>query len=327
MSYLTRKFAFYLAALIVAVSINFLLPRMMPGNPIDIIFGSYQGRLEPSAIETLKAAYGFDEDATLVEQYFEYLSSTLRGDLGISISSFPDPVISVIGRSLPWTLLLVGAATLISYLLGTLLGIISAWRRGGFVDGVVLPVFAVFRAFPYFWIALVILYFFAVQLKWFPISGAYDTRLTVDWTSGAFILSVLDHAVLPVFTLVITSLGLTMLSMRNNMIGVVTQDHVTLATAKGLPENRVMLTYAARNAILPNITGFALRLGLLVGGATVTELVFSYPGMGFTLLQAVNARDYQLMQGIFLAITLAVLLANFLVDILYMFLDPRARVS
>lgn len=327
MKYLTRRIAFYLAALLVALSINFFLPRMMPGDPVELIFAGFQGRLDPSAIETMKITYGFDDDATLLEQYGKYLSNTVRGNFGISISSFPSPVIEVIGRALRWTLLLVGTSTLISYVLGTLLGISAAWKRGGFIDVFVMPALSLFRNFPYFWIALIVLYILGLNLKWFPLSGAYDSGLRIDWSSGEFIKSVLYYSVLPIFTIVITSLGPSILGMRNYMIGVVTQDYVTLATAKGLSERRVMLTYAARNAILPNVTGFALRLGFLIGGATVTEIVFSYPGMGFMLLQAVNARDYPLMQGIFLAITLTVLLANFLVDILYLFLDPRVRDS
>lgn len=327
MKYLIRRISFYLAALLVALSINFILPRMMPGDPVELIFANFQGRLDPSALETMKITYGFDEDATLFQQYWNYLSSTVKGDLGISISSFPTPVVEVIGRALPWTLLLVGTATLISYALGTLLGISAAWKRGGFVDVYLMPALSIFRNFPYFWIALIILYVFGLNLNWFPLSGAYDPALQIDWTSAEFVKSVIYYSILPIFTIVITSLGSTILGMRNYMIGVVTQDYVTLATAKGLIERRVKLTYAARNAMLPNVTGFALRLGFLIGGATVTEIVFSYPGMGFRLLQAVNARDYPLMQGIFLAITLTVLVTNFLVDVLYLFLDPRVRDS
>lgn len=327
MKYLIRRVAFYAMALLVALSINFFLPRMMPGDPVELIFAGFQGKLAPEALETLKIAYGFDDNATLAQQYVEYLSSTVKGDFGISISSFPEPVSLVIGRSLKWTLILVGVSTIISYGIGTLLGIIAAWRREGFVDVVVMPVLSIFRTFPYFWIALVVLYFLGLNLKWFPTSGAYDSALRVNWSSWEFIKSVLYYAAMPIFTIVITSLGPNILGMRNYMIGVVTQDYVTLAKAKGLHDRRIMLTYAARNAILPNVTGFGLRLGFLIGGATVTEIVFSYPGMGFKLLQAVNARDYPLMQGIFLAITLAVLLTNFLVDILYIFLDPRVRDS
>jgi peptide/nickel transport system permease protein len=180
-------------------------------------------------------------------------------------------------------------------------------------------------AFPYFFVALCALYFFGMNLGWFPIYHAFDQDLSVDWGSWQFIQSVLHHATLPALTIIITSVGGWMLGMRNNMIGVLSQDYIVMAQAKGLSERRVVLTYAARNAILPSLTGFAMSLGFILGGSLLVEVVFSYPGMGFLLLSAVNTRDYPLMQGIFLMITLAVLIANFLVDLFYVFLDPRAR--
>lgn len=326
MKYLSRRIAFYLAALVIAVSINFFLPRMMPGDPVEIMFASFQGQMAPEGIESLKAAYGFVDDSTIFEQYLLYIKSLFRGDLGVSISVFPTPVIDVIKQSIWWTIVLVGSATIVSYVLGTVMGIYAAWRRGGPVDNILLPFLSSSRAFPYFWISLLALYFFGFKLEWFPLGGAYDISMDVNWASWAFVKSALYYAALPISTLIFSSLGSGMMSMRNNMIGIVTQDYVTLAKAKGLFERRVMMTYAARNAILPTVTSFALRLGFLISGALVTEMVFSYPGMGFTLMRAVNARDYQLMQGVFLAITLSVLVINFIVDILYMFLDPRVRV-
>ncbi len=169
------------------------------------------------------------------------------------------------------------------------------------------------------------LYYFGLHLGWFPLAHAYDLNVKQDWGSSEYILSVLQHAALPALTIVFTAMGGWMLGMRNNMISVLSQDYIVMAEAKGLRDRRVMLTYAARNAILPSLTGFAMSLGFVVGGALLTEIVFSYPGIGFVLLNAVNARDYPLMQGIFLLITLTVLLANLLVDVIYVFLDPRAR--
>jgi peptide/nickel transport system permease protein len=326
MAYLTRRVTFYLAALIIALSINFMLPRLMPGDPVEIMFASFQGQMAPEGIESLKAAYGFVDDASMFDQYVLYIKSLLRGDLGVSISAFPSPVTDVIKQSLWWTIFLVGTATVVSYILGTLFGINAAWRRGGPTDSILLPVLSSFRAFPYFWIALLALYYFGFKLRWFPLGGAYDVSMPIDWSSWEFYKSILFYSALPLLTLIFVSLGSGMMSMRNNMIGIVTEDYVTLAKAKGLDDSRVKLTYAARNAILPTVTSFGLRLGFLISGALITEMVFSYPGMGFTLLRAVNARDYQLMQGIFLAITLSVLAINFIVDILYMFLDPRVRV-
>jgi peptide/nickel transport system permease protein len=182
-------------------------------------------------------------------------------------------------------------------------------------------------AFPYFFVAMLALYFFGLNLGWFPLGHAWDVRkfTTADWGSWEFTSSVIQYALLPALTIVVTAMGGWMLGMRNNMIGVLSQDYIIMAQAKGLSDQRVMFAYAARNAILPSLTGFAMSLGFVLGGVLLTEIVFSYPGMGFRLLSAVNARDYPLMQGIFMIITMAVLIANFLVDVVYVLLDPRAR--
>jgi peptide/nickel transport system permease protein len=315
MRFLLRRASFYLIAAFAAITLNFFIPRLMPGDPADIIFAQFQGRLDPRAMDAMRASFGF-VDGPLHEQY---------GNLGISVSRFPQPVGSVIGSGLGWTLRLVGISTLMSFGLGMLLGIFAAWRRGRALDSFVLPFTSILGAFPFFWIALVLLYFFGMNLRWFPISHAFDTDLTVDWGSLDFIRSVATHAILPSFAIVITSVGGWMLGMRNNMIGVLSQDYIVMAQAKGLPERRVIFTYAARNAFLPSLTAFAMSLGFILGGALLVEVVYSYPGMGFLLLSAVNTRDYPLMQAIFLMITLSVLIANFLVDVFYVLLDPRMR--
>jgi len=181
-----------------------------------------------------------------------------------------------------------------------------------------------FSAIPYFWLALIVVYVFGFLLRLFPLTGAYDLSVEPG-LNGAFITSAVYHAILPAITIVVSSIAGWMLGMRNAMLSTLSEDYVLMAQAKGLPDRRVMLMYAARNAILPNITGFALSLGFVVGGALLTEIIFSYPGIGFALLQAVQSEDFPLMQGIFLVITLAVLGANFLADILYVVLDPRVR--
>ncbi|NWF68344.1 MAG: ABC transporter permease [Chloroflexi bacterium] len=324
MRFLARRLVFYLVALLVAIVLNFLIPRLMVGDPVQLIIARFQGRIEPSAVDAIKATFGFVQ-GPLHEQFFTYLSNLLQGNFGPSVMNYPVQVSQVLGASIGWTLRLVGTATILSFLIGTLLGIVAAWRRGSFVDGYVLPFLSVLGAFPYFWFALMVVYVFAFNLRWFPMSHASDISLRPDWTSWPYVSSVIEHAVLPLMTILITSVGGWMLGMRNNMIGVLSQDYIVMAQAKGLAERRVMLTYAARNAILPALTGFAMSLGFVIGGALVIEIVFSYPGVGFTLLQAVGARDYPLMQAIFLLITLAVLVANFLADVAYVLLDPRAR--
>lgn len=324
MRFLLRRLGFYLIALLVAVTINFLIPRMMAGDPVQIMFARFQGRMNPEAMESLYNTFGFVR-GPLHEQYFAYMGALLQGNLGISVAFFPVPVSQVIGSALAWTLRLVGLATILSFIGGMLLGVVAAWRRGGFVDSVILPLTGVLNSFPYFWLAMVALYVFALHLGWFPLGQAADTDLRQDWADPAYVLSVVRHMLLPATTIVLTSVGGWLLGMRNNMIGVLAEDYITLAQAKGLSDRRVMLTYAARNAVLPSLTGFAMSLGFILGGALLTEIVFSYPGMGFTLLNAVNTRDYPLMQGIFLIITTAVLIANLIADMAYVVLDPRAR--
>lgn len=324
MRFLTRRIGFYLIAAFLAITLNFLIPRLMTGDPATIMFARFQGRLDPRAMQSLKEAFGF-VDGPILEQYITYLQNLLKGDFGISILAFPSPVTTVISTGLGWTIRLAGTSIIISFVIGTLLGIIAAWRRGRFADSFVLPLLSLFGAFPYFFIAMICLYVFALGLGWFPLNYAADINLTQDWGSTEYLVSVIHHAVLPATTLVITSLGGWMLGMRNNMIGVLSQDFIVMAQAKGLRDRRVMLTYAARNAILPSLTGFAISLGFVLTGALLTEVVFNYPGLGVLLLNAVNARDYPLMQGIFLMIVLAVLFANLIVDIMYVVLDPRAR--
>ena len=212
---------------------------------------------------------------------------------------------------------------MLSFVFGTLLGMLAATRRGTWADAL-LPITSFLSAVPYFWLGLVFLTIFAVDLGWFPLSGGYDPTVSIgfDWT---FISNAIDHAVLPAVTIIVSSIAGWLLGMRNVMMATLGEDYVLLAEAKGLRRSRVSFTYAARNAILPNMAGFALSLGFIVSGAILTEVVFSYPGVGYVLFQAVTNEDYPLMQGIFLMITILVLLANLLADIMYAALDPRTR--
>jgi peptide/nickel transport system permease protein len=306
-----------------SITLNFFLPRLMPGDPATAIFARFQGRMDPAQIDSMRAAYGLS-DAPLIEQYFTYLGSVLRGDFGISISSFPSPVIDVIRISLWWTLLLGAVALILSFVIGTVLGIFGAWRRSGFVDSVLPPLLLFTGSFPYFWLATAALFLLGFQYDLFPLRHAYEDGLSPEW-SLEFISSVFTHLILPAGTIILVSIGGWMLGMRNSMISVLAEDYITMADAKGLSDRRVMFNYAARNAMLPSVTAFGMALGFVISGALVTEVVFSYPGLGYSLLTAVRSLDYPLMQGIFLMITLAVLVANFIVDLLYLRLDPRVR--
>ncbi|GAC1550993.1 MAG: ABC transporter permease [Ktedonobacteraceae bacterium] len=323
MRHLLRRIGFYLVALWASVTITFIIPRLSPLNPAEALIARFQGKLRPEALHSLEVAFGVSHDPLWV-QYFQYLGQLAHGNLGVSITYSATPVATVIGQGLPWTLLLATISVVISFVVGTLLGVVVAWRRGSTLDTVLPPLLTFFSAVPYFWLALIFLYILGFTLGWFPITGGYDIGTTVGFTPD-FILSAMYHSILPALTLVIGSIAGWVLGMRNAMITTLSEDYVLMAEAKGLPERQVMFAYAARNAILPNVTGFALALGFVVAGQLVTEIVFSYPGIGFRLLQAVSNSDYALIQGIFLVIACAVLGANFLADLLYTALDPRVR--
>ena len=219
---------------------------------------------------------------------------------------------------------LVGLSTVFGFLIGTGLGALAAWRRGGWLDNVLPPMFVIVSAFPYFWVGLLSIWLFALTLNWLPIIGAFNATAVPTW-SWSFIQDVVRHAILPSFTILVTSIGGWILTMRNNMITVVAEDYVKMARAKGLHPRRILWQYAGRNALLPNLTGFAMSLGFVISGAILVEYVFNYPGVGFMLLQAVQSQDYPLMQALFLLITVAVLFAIFISDVATALLDPRTR--
>jgi peptide/nickel transport system permease protein len=214
--------------------------------------------------------------------------------------------------------------TIIAFILGTVIGMVSAWRRGGTLDGALPPLFVITSAFPYFWLALLAIWLFSLKLGWFPESGGYDVTTTVGW-NWTFFSDAVTHSILPALTIIVTAIGGWILTMRNNMITVLTEDYVRMARAKGLKPWRIMWTYAGRNAILPNLVGFAMSLGFVVGGAILVEFVFNYPGVGWMFLQSVENQDYALMQALFLMITVTVLLAILAADVATAILDPRTR--
>jgi peptide/nickel transport system permease protein len=323
MRYVLRRLALYAVAAWAAVTLGFVLPRLMPGDPATMLLARLRGKLSPAALASMRDALGF-ADGSIARQYATYWRHLLHGDLGLSVAYFPVPVGEVIGTGLLWTVALAGGAVIVSFVAGTLLGALAAWRRGGWLDSLVPPVLALLGAVPYFWLAMVALFAFGYGLRWFPLGHAYSLDREPAWSAG-FIVDVLRHAALPALTLVVATLGGWMLGMRNTMIALLDADFIKLAWAKGLPPRQIMLRYAARNALLPSITGFGMALGFVLSGSLLTEIVFSYPGLGYLLVEAVRNQDYALMQGLFLLITLAVLAANFLVDVTYVWLDPRTR--
>lgn len=323
MEYVLRRMGFYALAAWASLTFNFALPRMMPGDPGDALAAQLRGRVEPETLAAMEEAYGLSDDP-IWQQYFSYLANVFRGELGVSISAFPAPVSQVIQTALWWTLLLGGVAVIISFMLGSMLGMVAAWRRGTWADSFLPPFLQLVGSFPYFWLAMLALFFLGFQWGAFPLRHAYSDELSPAF-SWEFASSVVSHLVLPAGTIILVSVGGWLLSMRNAMISTLSEDYVTMAEAKGLPQGRVMFSYAARNAMLPNLTQFGMALGFVLGGSLITEIVFAYPGLGYQLITAVQRLDYPLMQGIFLMITLAVLAANLIVDLLYVRLDPRVR--
>jgi len=325
MRFLLHRLGFFALTLWAAITVNFFIPRLMPGDPASAMMARFHGRLNPAAIHAMEIAFGVDTHSSLWSQYVGYLHNTVTGNFGTSLTYFPLSVGSQIASAAPWTLGLIGVVTVLAFLFGTLIGTLSGWRRGGKVDSIVPPVFVVTSALPYFWVGMMLILVFSVWTNGaLPNDGAYDINLTPSF-SGPFIVDVLRHAVLPALTILITAVGGWILTMRNNMVTVLAEDYVRMGRAKGLSNQRIMYQYAARNALLPNLAGFAMSLGFVVAGAILVEYVFNYPGLGYMLLNAVNNLDYPLMQALFLMITVAVLVAVLICDFLTMWLDPRAR--
>ena len=326
MRFLARRLLFYLLAFFAAITLNFMLPRLMPGSPLDGLILRYGDaiRSNPEVLKQLKASLGSSDDP-IWSAYPHYLYNTFTGNLGVSTAN-QVPVTEVIGNTLPWSIVLVGVGFLLSFTIGTFLGVIAAWRRGGFVDTVGTPTLMALLSFPAFFLSLLAVYFLGFRLGWFPTQHAYSTDVVPTW-SWAFVGDAFRHAQLPILIVVVLSVGGWMLGMRNVMITTVQEDYVTMAHAKGLSDRKVRDGYAARNAILQPLTAFASFFASAVGGLILVEVVFSYPGVGLTLQQAALGHDYPVVQALLLVISFCVLLANFIMDCVYVLLDPRVRAT
>jgi peptide/nickel transport system permease protein len=328
MRWFARRLVFYVFAIWVALTINFLLPRLMPGSPISGLLAHLnpsQLAANPGIVQTYEALLGGGHNS-IWQDYVTYLSRVAHFDFGLSTSNYPTPVSEVIGRTLPYSIFLVGVAFLLSFVIGTAVGMVAAWRRGRFVDSVIVPGFMALGAFPAFFTSLLGLYIFGLKLHWFPIQHAYDSGLSpgLNWT---FLSSAFRHAQLPMLVIIGAFAGGWVLNMRTVMINTISEDYVTLAQAKGLRDRRVMTRYAGRNAILPPLNGFAALFASAVGGLVFIEYVFSYPGAGLTLQQAVLGNDYPLAQALLVVLSVCVILANLLMDVLNLVLDPRLRAA
>ncbi|NUR63641.1 MAG: ABC transporter permease [Catenulispora sp.] len=325
MRYLLRRVGFFLLTLWAALTLNFFLPHFMPGSPINALRAQSKGRIPDAQLEQILTSFGFKPHQNMAGQYLDYLGNMVTGKWGVSLgSSLGQPVSKLIGTALPWTLGLVGVTTVLAFLLGTLIGTVAAWRRGGVVDSVLPSVFVVTSSLPYFVVGLFLVLFLAIDHTWLPTSGNYDNSIVPGFSPG-FVGSVVQHAALPALTLLITSIGCWVLTMRNNMITTLAEDYIRMGRAKGLSDRRVMYNYAARNAFLPNLSGFAMSIGFVLTGAILVEKIFNYPGLGYQLYNAVNSIDYPMMQTLFMLFTVAVLGALLVCDLVTVWLDPRTR--
>lgn len=317
-----RRIAGGLVVLLVAITVNFALPRLAPGDPIEYSFGGEAQSLSTAELDQLRVEYGVD--GSILEQYGRYLGDLAHGDLGTSISQ-SRPVLDVIWERLPWTAGLIGTSIVLSTVFGTMLGVYAAQRRGSRRDVGLVTSLLTADSMPAFWVGMILISLFAVRIGWLPSHGG-RSLIPIDETWSQLV-DIVIHAVLPVTALVVSRIGGTFLIARGSMLAVVSQPYISMAEAKGVPHRRIAYHHALRNALLPLSTMFTLSLGALISGSVVVETVFSYPGVGRTVFTAVTTRDYPLLQGTFLLLTVAVVVANFLGDLLYPLLDPRARRS
>lgn len=325
MLYFARRIGFFLATLWAAVTLNFIIPRLQPGDPAEEMVRRLAGKdaqLDPAKVQAMRAMLGAPT-GTLLDQYWNYLGLLVHGNFGVSYTYYPFPVTTVIGHALPWTLTLVGVTQILAFVIGVTLGAYAAWRRNTRFDSMVTLGSTFVGTLPSFWIALLLLFAFGYTFAWFPTAGGFEA--STPGLNAAFVGDAVYHSVLPAMALLISGSIGWILGMRNTMIADLSQDYIRLAKAKGLLDRTVALKYAARNAMLPSVTGFALALGAMMGGSILVETIFDYPGMGRLVGEAIGNRDFPLMQALLLFIIVGVLLANLIADMLYGVLDPRAR--
>ncbi|GAB6189282.1 ABC transporter permease [Marinitoga arctica] len=321
--YLRKKILIYLITFFVAVSIDWAIPRFMPGNPVSLLLSRFAGL--PETTEKLNTYFiqAFGLDQPLWKQYINFWISLFKGDLGVSVFLYPKKVVDIIKGSIIYDIVLLVPAILLSWLVGNKLGALAAINKK--TDNSIIPVFFFLTSSPYFWMAMLMAWFLGFVIPIFPLSGAYSYTMTPSF-SITFILDFLYHLALPFISLFLVMLGGWAIGMRNMIIYEMGSNYSKYMEALGASD-KLIRKYAYRNAILPQITGLALQLGTIILGSLTTQSVFSYPGLGFLLLQAIQNQDYFLIQGIFLVIVIMVLLGNFIVDIIYVFVDPRIRFS
>jgi len=325
---LIKKILISVFTIFAAMSLTFVLVRNMPG---DIIYSmaldkaSTEGIPFDVAYEEIKGMYGVGADDPLYVQYFRYVANIFRGNLGDSVQ-YQIPVIRIMFSALPWTLLVLSISIVLSFVVGAIIGMLAAWKRKTLLESFVTAYASITDATPDYLTAVILLIIFAVNLRLFPLKGAYNVDVTPGFNLK-FIISVLYHAFLPIMAYTIENVGGWMLMMKASATSVLGEDYITAAQMRGLRERRIAISYLGKNAILPPFTRLAIAIGGMLGGSALIESVFAYPGIGFFFGKAVALRDYPLMQGLFLLTTVGVIAANLLADLLYSRLDPRVKVG
>ena len=325
--YFLRKLGWFLITFVFAFLLNFILPRLMPGDPVAAIVARFaQGMTNTSGVQKIYEQYTelFGTNKPLLEQFFIYVSNVLHGDFGFSFSQYPRTVADVLKSAIWWTICLQFPAIIVGWIIGNTLGALAAYLKGGF-DKILMPIGIFVSNFPQFGMAVILMVIFGVILKWFPTSGGYGFDMMPSFT-WSFIWSVIVHYQLPFWSIVSIAIGGQAIGMRSMSIYELTADYVKYSRFLGINDRKIV-GYVFRNAMLPQVTGLALSIGTMVGGALVAEIVFSYPGLGTTLLNGVMGQDYPLISACTLIITMMVLSANFIIEILYGFIDPRIKAA
>ena len=337
MNYFFRRLGFYLLAFIIAITINFILPRVMPGDPMQAFLADLMksgSTVDPDFVKTMQKIFGYDPDMNLFVSYLNYIKNIFSGNWGISFKFYPEQVFTVLGDATWWTVYLLGVSIIIAWTINTFLGIYVAWNRGSKKDSTITIFGIIMGAIPYVVTAMTLYFFLGVYLEWFPEGQAYDIDLDPpenfndlinnfsDYSD--YLLSIINHSILPITSMVLVNLG-GIMGMRSNMINQLGEDFIVMGHAKGLTNKQVMFNYGARNAMVPQITAFTMSLGTILGGSMITEIIFNYPGLGFTTYQALVSRDYPLIQGYLLMMSIVILSANLVSDFILFWVDPRIR--
>lgn len=320
MRWFIRRLTTSIGVLFAALVINFAIPRLMPGSPVGAFTGGI--KLTPEARQALIERFGLD--APVGEQFWRYFAGIFQGDLGVSFYHYPRPVTDVVMEALPWTLLVIGSSIILQVIIGYFAGVIAGYRPGSKTDSTLQTFALVLLSAPIFWLGMIFLFVFSFYLGWFPLAGAQTAAATYSSTFG-YVADIIRHAALPIAAFTISRYAMYQLVLRNTMVTTLKEQYILTAEAKGLSENRIKYRHAARNSLLPMITMFAVSLVMVVSASVYIETVFSYPGLGLLLYNGVLSRDYPLVQGCFLAYAVLIVVANFVVDMAYMYLDPRIR--